>query len=70
MSGSLQVISENARLNLELRDLDTNEVIVTKNRTFELNNIFKEQDKISNEILQVIQVDLTAGNDASKYLSV
>ena len=69
VSGSLQVISENARLNLELRDLDTNEVIVTKNRTFELNNIFKEQDKISNEILQVIQVDLTAGNDASKYLS-
>ena len=28
VSGSLQVISENARLNLELRDLDTNEVIV------------------------------------------
>ena len=69
VSGSLQVISENARLNLELRDLDTNEVIVTKNRTFELNNIFKEQDEISNEMLKVIQVDLSAGNDASRYLS-
>ncbi len=69
VSGSLQVISENARLNLELRDLDTNEVIVTKNRTFELNNIFKEQDEISNEMLKVIQVDLSAGTDASRYLS-
>ena len=39
-------------LQLKPRFRPKQNVIVTKKRTFELNNIFEEQDEISNEMLK------------------
>ena len=38
--GSMQVMGKNARLNLEITDLDASKVTVSKKRDFELDDIF------------------------------
>lgn len=70
VSGNIQVMGENARINLEVNDLDLGEVIGTEKRDFSLNDIFKVQDEISQKILLKMSVEAGLGVDknfVSKY---
>ena len=60
--GSMQVMGKNARLNLEITDLDASKVTVSKKRDFELDDIFGVQDELSDEILTELQISLGVGS--------
>ena len=64
--GSIQVMGSNARLNLEISDLKLEEVTVSKKRDFNLEDIFKVQDELSNEILNEMQINLGVGSRQGK----
>lgn len=64
--GSMQVMENNARLNLQIVDLNKKEVVITKKRDFELSNIFIVQDEVSNSILEDMQIDLGVGSQQGK----
>ena len=64
--GSMQVMKNNARLNLQIVDLNKKEVVITKKRDFELSNIFSVQDEVSNSILEDMQIDLGVGSRQGK----
>jgi len=64
--GSIQVMGNNARLNLEITDLKLEEVAVSKKRDFNLNDIFKVQDELSNEILNELQINMGVGSSRGK----
>jgi len=64
--GSIQVMGNNARLNIEITDLKLEEVSVSKKRDFNLNDIFKVQDDLSNEILNELQINLGVGSRQGK----
>ena len=73
--GSMQVMENNGRLNLQIVDLNKKEVVVTKKRDFELSDIFSVQDEMSNSILEDMQIDLGVGSQqgnawASYYKSL
>ncbi|MDC3017893.1 adenylate/guanylate cyclase domain-containing protein, partial [Paracoccaceae bacterium] len=60
--GSMQVMGNNARLNLEITDLDASKVSVSKKKDFKLDDIFEVQDELSNEILTTLQINLGVGS--------
>lgn len=60
--GSMQVMGQNARLNLEITDLTLSEVVETIKRDFDLSDIFKIQDELSRKLLASLQVDLGVGD--------
>ena len=64
--GSMQVMENNGRLNLQIVDLNKKEVVVTKKRDFELSDIFSVQDEMSNSILENMQIDLGVGSQQGK----
>ena len=64
--GSMQVMGNNGRLNLQIVDLNKREVVVTKKRDFELSDIFSVQDEMSNSILEDMQIDLGVGSQQGK----
>ena len=64
--GSMQVMGNNGRLNLQIVDLNKKEVVVTKKRDFELSDIFNVQDEMSNSILEDMQIDLGVGSQQGK----
>ena len=64
--GSMQVMENNGRLNLQIVDLNKKEVVVTKKRDFELSDIFSVQDQMSNSILEDMQIDLGVGSQQGK----
>ena len=64
--GSMQVMENNGRLNLQIVDLNKREVVVTKKRDFELSDIFRVQDEMSNSILEDMQIDLGVGSQQGK----
>ena len=64
--GSMQVMENNGRLNLQIVDLNKKEVVVTKKRDFELSDIFSVQDELSNSILEDMQIDLGVGSQQGK----
>ncbi len=64
--GSIQVMGNNARLNLQITDLKLEEVTVSKKRDFNLENIFKVQDDLSNEILNELQINMGVGSRQGK----
>ena len=64
--GSIQIMGSNARLNLEITDLKLEEVTVSKKRDFSLENIFKVQDDLSNEILNELQINMGVGSRQGK----
>ena len=64
--GSMQVMGNNGRLNLQIVDLNKREVVVTKKRDFELPDIFSVQDEMSNSILEDMQIDLGVGSQQGK----
>ncbi len=59
--GSMQVMGQNARLNLEITDIDSSEIVISKKEDFNLDNIFAVQDKMSNTILDELQIGLGVG---------
>ncbi len=60
--GSMQVMGKAARLNLEITDLESAKVSVSKKKDFKLDDIFKIQDELSNEILNELQISLGVGS--------
>ena len=60
--GSMQVMGESARLNLEITDIKTSQVIVSKKRDFDINEIFAIQDELSNSMLDEMQIGLGVGS--------
>ncbi|MGE4635063.1 MAG: adenylate/guanylate cyclase domain-containing protein [Arenicellales bacterium] len=73
--GSIQVMGDNARLNLDITDLKLGEVAVSKKRDFNLEEIFKVQDDLSNAILNELQINMGVGSRqgktwASKWKSI
>ena len=61
ISGSLQVIGENARLTVETTDLSKMIVVSSKKRNFLFSDIFKVQDELSNELLKEMSLDVVVG---------
>ena len=61
--GSIRVNGQNGRLNLEITDVKTGKVIGSKQRDFDLNEIFVVQDQLSLEILKEMQINV--GNSGS-----
>ena len=59
--GSMQVIGDNARLNLQMSDLEASTISVSKKKDFALTNIFNVQDELSNEILSEVSTNLGVG---------
>ena len=60
--GFMQVMGESARLHLEITDIKTSQVIVSKKRDFDLNEIFAVQDELTNSILDEMQIGLGVGS--------
>ena len=56
--GSMQVIDKSARLHLEISDLHKSEVVISRKKDFNLNDIFQVQDRLSNEILKAMQINV------------
>lgn len=65
--GSMQIIGQKGRLNLEITDIDLGTVTGTKQKDFDINNIFEVQDQLSYEILQEMQINV--GNSGSATAS-
>ena len=59
--GSMQIMGQNGRLNLEITDLKTKTVSVSKKTDFQLREIFKVQDELSNEILSELSINMGVG---------
>ena len=60
--GSIQVMGNNARLNLEITDLKASRVTLSKKKDFKMEDIFKVQDELGNEILADLSIDLGVGS--------
>ena len=60
--GSMQVMGKNARLNLEITDLKAAKVTLSKKKDFNMEDIFKVQDDLGNEILSALSIDLGVGS--------
>ncbi len=60
--GSMQVMGNNARLNLEITDLKASKVTLSKKKDFKMEDIFSVQDEISSEILGDLSIDLGVGS--------
>ena len=59
--GSMQVMGNNARLNLQISDLAKSKISISKKKDFNLDNIFFVQDELSSEILGDLSIDLGVG---------
>jgi adenylate cyclase len=60
--GSMQLMGNNARLNLEITDLKASKVTLSKKKDFKMEDIFKVQDELGNEILGDLSIDLGVGS--------
>ncbi len=60
--GAMQVMGNNARLNLEITDLKASKVTLSKKKDFKMEDIFKVQDELGNEILADLSIDLGVGS--------
>ncbi len=67
--GSIQVMGTSARLNLDITDLKLEEITVSKKRDFNLQDIFKVQDDLSNEVLNELQINMGVGKQANKWMA-
>ena len=67
--GSIQVMGTSARLNLDITDLKLEEITVSKKRDFNLQDIFKVQDDLSNEVLNELQIRMGVGKQANKWMA-
>jgi len=62
VTGSIQTFGDNSRINLELTDANKDTVVWSNKIDFEISDIFKAQEKIGNEILEYLQINLVAGS--------
>ena len=66
---SIQVMGKNARLNLEISDLKIGEIVETAKRDFVMDEIFRVQDELSDQILEVLQIDLGSGSHLKMWVN-
>ena len=66
---SIQVMGKNARLNLEISDLKIGEIVETAKRDFVMDEIFKVQDELSDQILEILQIDLGSGSHLKMWVN-
>jgi tetratricopeptide (TPR) repeat protein len=66
---SIQVMGKSARLNLEISDLKIGEIVETKKRDFVMDEIFKVQDELSDQILEILQIDLGTGSHLKMWVN-
>ena len=59
--GSMQVMNQNARLNLDITDVEKSKIVISKKEDFNLSEIFAIQDEISIAILDELQIGLGVG---------
>ena len=67
LRGTMQVMGDNARLNVQVTDTTVDEFVATEKRDFKLDDIFSVQDEISAEILRLLQIDLGVGKGANVW---
>ena len=65
--GSIQSISNQSRIQMQLTDLSLNKVVWTDKVDFALEDIFKVQDKIGDNILKHLQINAVAGSEAKSW---
>ena len=66
---SIQVMGKSARLNLEISDLKIGEIVETKKRDFVMDEIFKVQGELSDQILEILQIDLGSGSHLKMWVN-
>ncbi len=59
--GTLQLLGDNARINLQISDLNKSAVSMSKKKDFKFSELFKVQDQLSNEILNELQINFGTG---------
>ncbi len=59
--GTLQLLGENARINLQISDLNKSVVSMSKKKDFKFSELFEAQDQLSNEILNELQINFGIG---------
>ena len=70
ISGSVQVEGDKTRINVQLNDLVKNDTLYSEKYDFELEDLFKIQDTLSEDILNKLSIKLivgTLGQDYRKY---
>ena len=59
--GTLQLLGDDARINLQISDLNKSVVSMSKKKDFKFSELFKIQDQLSNEILNELQINFGIG---------
>ena len=65
--GTLQLLGENARINLQISDLNESVVTVSKKKDFKFSELFSVQDQLSNEILSEMQINFGVGAGMGRW---
>ncbi len=60
--GTLQLLGKNARINLQISDLNSSVVSMSKKKDFKFSELFEVQDQLSNEILNELQINFGIGS--------
>ena len=69
IQGSFQSFGDNTRLTLELNDISKGKVVWSDKVDFLLDDIFKVQDEIGNQILGQLQITAVVGQQAKQLMS-
>ena len=67
ISGSVQVAGVKTRVNVQLNDLVNNDTLYSEKYDFELQDLFKVQDTLSEEILDKLSIKLLVGSLGQDY---
>ena len=65
--GSIQTLSNQSRIQMQLTDLSLNKVVWTDKLDFAAEDIFQVQDKIGDKILAHLQINAVAGSEAKSW---
>jgi TolB-like protein len=65
--GSIQTLSNQSRIQMELTDLSLNRVVWTDKVDFAAEDIFRVQDKIGDKILTHLQINAVAGSEVKSW---
>ena len=68
--GNFQVSGKKIRINFELINLNSNEIILSEKYDFNNNDFFQVQDEISKLILKELGVNLTMGSQATTWMNL
>ena len=70
LRGSLQILNDNIRMNLTLKDIAQDKQIWTQTKTTELENIFNTQDEIVIDILGFLGLGVRDSSKATVFTSI